>query len=118
MNKIGFLAPNGDFIECESWEHMSFALDLVEKMKDAPDKAKFNGLTAEEYLQELGYIVVRASDVYGLMGRIVDDRGHRLHMTDIQIKWLEDNYDYFPKDKQESVDDLFYWDGHNHAKRN
>ena len=116
MNKIGFLAPNGKLIECESYEHLDVAREIAEELD--PNINFVSSLDYETYLQELGYIVVRARDVYGLSGRIIDDEGHRIHLTKEQIKWLEDNYENFPDDKRESVDDLFYWDGHNHSKRN
>lgn len=111
MSEIGFLTPEGKLLECDYWEHMSFALELVEKMKDAPDEAKLNGCTAEEYLQKLGYIVVRARDCYGLIG-YYKEGSHtcRYHMTKEQKKWLLDHYDGFVKEKQESVDNLFNWD--------
>lgn len=111
MNNLGFLTPEGKLLECEYWEHMSFALELVEKMKDAPDKAKFNGWTAEEYLQKLGYIVIRASDCYGLIGYYKEGSNTcRYHMTEEQKQWLLAHYDEFNRDKQASVDKLFDWD--------
>ena len=111
MAQIGFLTPEGKLLECEYWEHMSFASELVEKMKDAPDEAKVNGLAAEEYLQKLGYIVIRARDCYGLIGYFKEGSNTcRYHMTEEQKKWLLDHYDEFVREKQESVDKLFDWD--------
>lgn len=111
MNNLGFLTPEGKLLKCGYWEHMSFALDLVEKMKDAPDTAKVNGWMAEEYLQKLGYIVVRARDCYGLIGHYKEDSNTcRYHMTEEQKRWLLEHYDEFNRDKQASVDRLFDWD--------
>ena len=111
MSEIGFLTPEGKLLDCDHWEHMSFALELVEKMKDAPDEAKFNSWKAEEYLQTLGYIVVRARDCYGLIGYYKEGSNTlRYHMTEEQKKWLLDHYDGFVREKQESVDKLFDWD--------
>lgn len=43
--------------------------------------------------------------MYGLIGYL-DDDDKIIHLSDEQKKWLEDNYDEFPTDKQRSVDDL------------
>lgn len=110
MKNVGVLTPEGKLIECEPYEHLDLAKELVEKMENVPADAKNNRLEAEVYLQKLGYIIVRTHDVYGMIGYIVDDDGHRIHMTQEQKKWLEDNYGDFSKEKRETVDDMFKWD--------
>ena len=101
MNKIGILPPDGQLIPCNSYEHLDIAYELVEKMQHPVA----NRLEAEFYLQQLGYIIVRSRDVYGLIGYL-DDHDHIICMTTSQKRWLEENYDSFPTDKQKSVDDI------------
>ena len=103
LNKIGILAPSGELNECNSWEHTELAKELVSDMTDVP--AGINGLEAEEHLQRKGYVVVRARDVYGMIGYL-DDDDNVIHLTEAQRKWLLDEYGNFPDDKQRCVDDL------------
>jgi hypothetical protein len=103
MNCIGILSPNGSFIECESYEHLDVAKEIAEKLNS--EYAYKNGVACEEYLQKLGYIIVRARDVYGLIGYL-DDDDKFIYLSDEQKKWLEDHYAEFPTDKQRSVDAL------------
>lgn len=103
MNYTGILSPNGNFIECESYEHLELAKEIAEKLNS--DYSYKSGIACEEYLQKLGYIIVRTRDVYGLIGYL-DDNDKIINLSDKQKKWLEDNYDKFPTDKQRSVDDL------------
>ncbi len=104
-NKIGLLDPDGTLHECESWEHLDTAYEIVEQMADAPAKARMNRLEAESYLQNLGWVIVRARDVYGMIGYL-GENDKVIHLSEEQKKWLTDNYEFFPTDKQASVDDL------------
>lgn len=101
MNKTGFLSPSGKLIECESYEHLDKACEIADELNLSYN----NRLEAEIILQKLGYITVRARDVYGLIGYL-DDNYKLICMTTEQKRWLERNYEFFPKDKQKSVDDL------------
>ena len=103
MNYIGILSPNGSFTECENYEHLDLAKEIAKKLDN--EYAYKNGVVCEEYLQKLGYIIVRARDVYGLIGYL-DDNDTIIYLSDEQKKWLENNYDEFPTDKQRSIDDL------------
>lgn len=103
MNYTGILCPNGNFIECESYEHLSLEKEIAEKLNSEYKDKK--GIGCEEYLQKLGYIIVGSRDVYGLIGYL-DDDGKVIYLSDEQKKWLEEHYDEFPTDKQRSVDDL------------
>lgn len=103
-NHVGVLPPNGEFISCEPYEHLDLAQELVDKMNNVSPEIKCNRMECEVYLQQLGYIIVRSHDVYGLIGYLVEEK--ILHLTDEQKKWLIDNYKSFPSDKQKSVDDL------------
>lgn len=103
MNYIGILSPDGSFIECESYEHLELAKEIAEKLNS--EYSHKSRIVCKEYLQKLGYIIVRAHDVCGLIGYL-DDNGKGIYLSDKQQKWLEDNYDNFPTDKRRSVDDL------------
>ena len=104
-NKIGLLDPAGILHECESWGHLDAAQSIVEKMNNAPVKAQYNRLEAEAYLQRLGWVIVRASDVYGMIGYL-DDNDEVIHLSSEQKEWLIKEYENFPPDKRESVDEL------------
>lgn len=107
MNNIGFLDTNGKLHECESWEHLYKAWEIVTKMGVAVQ----GRLKAEEYLQKLGWIVIRTNDVYGLIGHYKEQGNEeRYHLTNAQKKWLETNYESFNDLKRESVDEMFEWD--------
>ena len=111
MNKVGFLTPEGELLECSDYGHMSLASELVERMKGVPEEYKWNGVKAEEYLQMLGYIVMRARDCYGLIGhQKALNSEKRLHMTEKQKRWLLEHYETFIPEKRECVDKLFQWD--------
>lgn len=103
MNYIGILSPDGNFIECKSYEHLDLAKEIAEKLNS--DYMYKGHIACEEYIQKLGYIIVRAHDVYGLIGYL-DDNDKIIYLSKEQKKWLEDNYDNFPTDKQKFVDDL------------
>ena len=105
MNYIGILSPNGSFVECESYEHLELAKEIAEKLNS--DYKYKNGVECETYLQKLGYVIVRAHDVYGMIGYYVD--GKWIFLSKEQEKWLVDNYAKFPVAKQRSVDDLIDW---------
>lgn len=103
MNYIGILSPNGNFIECKSYEHLNLAKKIAEKLNSKYSHK--SDLACEEFLQKLGYVIIRAHDVYGLIGYL-DDDDKVIHLSNEQKKWLEANYDKFPTDKQRSIDDL------------
>ena len=104
-NKIGLLDPSGVLHECASWEHLDTAWDIVDNMDGAPAEAKVNRLEAEAYLQRLGWVIVRARDVYGMIG-FLDDNDEVIHLSERQKEWLIAEYGNFPPDKRESVDEL------------
>lgn len=111
-NAIGFLSPEGELIECNDYEHMSLAYELVSHMDNVPAEYKFNGVKAEEYLQMLGYIVMRARDCYALIGyRKELNSEQRIHMTAAQEAWLLEHYAEFIPEKRECVDKIFDWNG-------
>ena len=103
----GFLDLQGVLHECSSWGHLDKAYDIVEDMGVLVK----NRLEAEDYLQKLGWIVVRDRDVYGLIGYFKDDSDDiRYHLTEEQKKWLNEAYKDMIPACRESVDEMFKWD--------
>lgn len=102
----GFLDTNGQLHECNAWEHLDEAAELVENM----GITVANRLEAEERLQQLGWIVIRDRDVYGLIGYHLDGKDECLHLTPEQKTFLNDLYSKVNKSCQESIDELFSWD--------
>lgn len=104
---IGFLDPEGKLHECNSYEHLDLAVEITEKM----GKSFRNRLDAENYLLSLGWIAVRARDVYGNIGYFKSSGSEeRLHLTEKQKDWLNKIYESVNTSKQESIDQLFEWD--------
>lgn len=53
MMRNGFLAPNGEFIECRQYQHLETALKMVMQMHPVPCT---NEVKAEQYLLNNGYV--------------------------------------------------------------
>lgn len=103
MNEIGFLKPDGTLIRCNAWEHMNTAIKIAESM----GQSFYSGIKAEEFLQKQGWLVIRTSDVYGLIGVYNPETGKRYHLSDEQKKWLIEHYDNMSPLKRKYVDELF-----------
>ena len=52
-NLIGFLAPDGTFTECSTFEHMLTAEHIANTKHN---QNFYSGLAAEEYLFDIGYV--------------------------------------------------------------
>ena len=105
----GFLDTNGKLYTCEPFEHLDKAAEIVESMGITVSTR----LNAEEYLQKLGWIVVRTNDVYGLIGCFKDTdetNEERYHLTKEQKKWLNEHYENMTIRCRETVDEMFEWD--------
>lgn len=101
MNECGFLSPEAVLYECASYDHLSTAIKICEGL----GKVCYNGIEAEDYLMDLGWVVVRARDVYGRIGYPRLDNGQKIvRLTDVQKAWLVGHYEDMPTDKQRSVD--------------
>ena len=81
---------------------LHFGKELATKLAG---HTSWNGVLAEDYLLDHGYVAVRARDVYARLG-YVDDSGKFKHLTDVQRQWLTDHYDEFMSAKQREVDKL------------
>lgn len=103
MADIGFLNPEGLLFPCNTWEHMSKAIEIAESL----GKTFYSGIKAEEYLQKQGWIVVRQSDVYGLIGIYDTETGKKYHLSSKQKEWLIAHYENMSALKRKYVDELF-----------
>ena len=106
----GYLDTDGNFRACESYGHLELAYEIVnEEMNVTP--YIWNTLDAENYLQKLGWIVVRTNDVYGLIGFPKDDnKDICYHLTDAQKKWLNEHYEEMTSRCRKEVDKMFEYD--------
>lgn len=98
----GFLDTEGILHECASWEHTSKATSIIKEMNMSNIN---NGVEAEECLQKLGWLVVRNTDIYGLIGYL-NDNGEVIYLSKAQKKWLEDNYEKLNYMQRECADDI------------
>lgn len=100
----GFLDREGKLHGCSIYGHLDKAWDIVEEMGQ---KCK-NRLDAEQYLQHLGWVVVRNDDVYGLIGYYIKGE-EKLHLTEAQMAWLNSAFEKVNSSCQKSIIELFEW---------
>ena len=106
MSLCGFLAPDGTFTECDSWEHMQTAVNIA---KEKYDRTFQHLYEAEQYLSEVGYIgfYARAVGYTGISQ--VDNR--IIPLTDAQKDFIIDHLvQASNKDQKKSMEDLLQWD--------
>lgn len=109
----GFLDTKGKLHKCEHYGHLDKAWEIVDFLTQCEglDSTSYTGVQAEEYLQKLGWVVIRTNDVYGFIGyHKSSDSEERYHLTDEQKDWLNKNYENMTTACRESVDELFKWD--------
>ncbi len=103
----GFLDTDGKLHKCKAWKHLDYAAELVEEMGVHVN----NKLEADGYLLALGWIVVRDTDVYGLIGHCKKGSSSiRYHLTGKQKDWLNKAYADMTISCRESVDHIFDMD--------
>ena len=81
----GFLSPSGEYIECESYEHLDVATQLVNKFY--PDCKIKNRIEAENKLFNEGYIELNSR---GASFRFFVNHKERT-LSDKQVAFLEEN---------------------------
>lgn len=96
---IGFLSPEGKFIECCSWGHTDKAKEICEEKYN---KEFTIGLEAEDYLLSLGYLVLRARDAY--MSYLNDCKW--IVLTDEQINWLTENIETLNENQKKDLNEI------------
>lgn len=105
---IGYLDTDGKLHRCESFEHLDLAWDIVVDQMNHP---AINRLNAEDYLMELGWIAIRAHDVFSRIGCIKDTSSEeKYHLTQPQKDFFYKLYDSASAELRESIDELFDMD--------
>lgn len=105
MSLCGFLAPDGTFTECDSWEHMQTAANIA---KEKYNRTFPHSYEAEQYLYEVGYVGFYARAVgYTGISRV----GNRIILlTDAQKNFIITHLDKANnKDQKKSMEDLLLW---------
>lgn len=100
---IGFLSPEGDFMECSSWEHRDKAIEIC---RDKYHKEYFVGQDAEDYLLSLGYLVLRAKDAY--MSYLNEENGKWIILTDKQISWAIEHANLFNEGQKKDMNEILF----------
>lgn len=96
---IGFLAPNGEFIRCNQWEHTSKASEICKSQYDMD----LGGITAEDYILEKGYLVIRARDAYMSFW---NSNKEFISLSAQQLKWLADNANEFTDMQKQDINEI------------
>ena len=81
----GFLSPSGEYIECESYEHLDVATQLVNKFY--PDCKIKNRIEAENKLFDEGYVELNSRSA---SFRFFINHKERT-LSDKQVAFLEEN---------------------------
>ena len=105
MSLCGFLAPDGIFTECDSWEHMQTAENIA---KEKYNKTFQNSHEAEQYLYEVGYVGFYARAVGHTWISRVD--GRIILLTDAQKDFVISHLTRANNnDQKKSMEDLLRW---------
>lgn len=101
MTLCGFLAPDGTYTECQPWEHMPSAQEICE----ASGKTGLNGIEAEDFLFDQGYVIFYAR---GVSRRAFVNRNLIL-MTDAQVDFMIQNLGNANNaDQKKEMEDLLH----------
>lgn len=107
MGLCGFLAPDGTYTECSSWEHLSTSLDICKRVYEKDFRSR---LDAENYLFDIGYVEFNSR---GASKRYIVD-GKILLLSSAQKDFLIENLSNANNDDQrkEIMEILDYDDGY------
>lgn len=110
MSLCGFLAPDGTFTECDSWEHMQTAENIANEKYNKTFQHLYE---AERYLYEVGYVGFYARAVGGIQISRVDNR--IILLTDAQKDFVINHLAKANnKDQKKSMEDLLKWNDEYH----
>lgn len=84
-NLIGFLSPQGEFVECKYTEHSSMAETILSELR-------ITTKNPEEEIANLGWIFLQ-SNFAGIPSTV----DNNIPLTDAQINWIEKNYEKLNK---------------------
>lgn len=100
---IGYLNLEGELIECKHFEHLDKARELCYQLYG---KDFFIRQDAEDYLLDMGYIVIRRADVF--INYTNSESGEYIRLTQAQFKFLIDNADKFNAGQKGCISDIMY----------
>lgn len=104
----GFLAPDGMFTKCEHWGHLSAAENITNEVYA---QRTLEGIQAEEYLLDRGYVVFYADGVQHRFLSKSCDAGQLLLLTGEQKNFIIDNLSNANNSKQkEELENLLLSD--------
>lgn len=105
MELCGFLAPDGKFTECDSWEHTTTAKEIVQKTYNSDIKS---GLDAEKFLFEKGYVSFNARSANH---KWISDTGNIILLTEQQRDFIINNLENANnQDQERDIKELMEWD--------
>lgn len=80
--KTGWLSPTGEFIKCESYEHIGIAMKIAESYKD------YHGMeSADIFINKKGWIGIHLS-IFGIREWTISGDG-RISITEEQRQFLK-----------------------------
>ncbi len=105
----GWLTPEGKFYPCGLWENSKMADRLVEKFNLVSEKRRacvdnpYSLLMfSHNFLRRKKMFVSLVSSVnHSTVEMCIDYENAEVHVTDKQIKWLQDNHDELSATQQE-----------------
>lgn len=82
----GFLAPDGTYTECPIFAHSEAALDICDEVYG---EEFLNGILAEDYLYEKGYVIFYARNARYKFFLVNQDGTREVNLlTDVQIDFI------------------------------
>ena len=81
----GYLSPMGHLYRCESYGHLSLATEICESVYGL----ELGEIDSEEYLMKIGFICVRARDMF----MYFNGRENKNRITNAQFDFFEKNKD-------------------------
>ena len=105
MSLCGFLAPDGTFTECDSWEHMQTAANIAREKYNRTFQHLYE---AEQYLYDIGYIgfyarAVGYTGISQVSNRIILLTGAQKDFVTHHLAKASN------KDQKKSMEDLLQW---------
>ena len=84
--RTGWISPTGEFVECDSYSHISTAREIAEKLHlgQQYDTKRARWLSDDEKLMNAGWVYVGISSFMGREWRI----GWRSRLTSEQVRFL------------------------------
>ena len=101
---IGFLNPQGELIKCSSWEHLDKSTEIC---KDVYNKEFIYRQDAEDYILSVGYVAIRARDVY--MSYKNETTNEWIKLTQKQLDFFATHADEFNEAQKKDICEILYY---------